>query len=286
MNRMFKLFSVLVVFVMVYGFSFIGEAAQKKVAVMPFESISGSVEHRIAEIMTDQITVALHNSGIYTVVERTQLAQAIKEINLQNSGVIDASQAIALGRMTGTDYTIVGKVLLARVVDNEAAKIFGGVLGGKNPYGVGGYIPKYKGKVALDVRFVENATGEVVFAQVIEGSKCGNDKADCLDKACKDAAMNTLFKLRTKNPLTATVLYAEHGKAIIDKGIGTGLQKGDVLIAYQESKPVKGLNGEIVTVISEAVGKVKVVEVNDKHSVCKVVSGGERIKRFTRVKGA
>lgn len=270
---------------MICGFSFLGEAAQKKVAVMPFESISGSEEHRMAEIMTDQATVALHNSDVYTVVERTQLAQAIKEINLQNSGVIDASQAIALGKMTGTDYTIVGKVLMARVVDNATAKVYGGILGGKNPYGIGDYIPKYKGKVLLDVRFIDNVTGEVVFAEVIEGTKCGNDRQVCLNAACQDAAKNILAAIRTKNPLTATVLYAENGTVIIDKGLGTGLQKGDVLTAYEEGVPVKGTDGEIVTVINEVVGKVKVLEVKSNHSVCKITSGGERIRRNTRVKG-
>ena len=269
---------------MLCGTTFSGEAAKKKVAVMPFESVSGYEEHRMAEIMTEQITVALCNSGIYTVVERTQLAQAIKEINLQNSGGIDASQAIELGRMTGTDYTIVGKVLLARVLDNETAIVFGGVLGGSNPYGIANHIPRYKGKVSLDVRFIDNATGEVLFAQVIEGSKSGYDREVSLVAACQEAAENILTVIRKKNPLTATVLHADNESVTIDKGLGSGLRKGDVLVAYQELYPIKDLDGQIVTIKTEMVGKVKVLKVEGRYSVCKILSGGGRIERFTKVK--
>ena len=256
MSKLNKLVSLLAVLVMVCGFSLAGEAAQKKVAVMPFENVSGSAEHKIAEIMTEHVMVTLHNSGLYTVVERTQLAQSIKEINLQNTGMMDRNQAIQLGRMTGADYTIVGKVLMANVVDNEISVISGGVLGGWNPYGAARWIPKYKGLVSLDLRFVDNATGEVVLAELIEGSKSGHDRSASLNAACKEAAGNILTVIRKNNPFIATVLDADDGVVIINKGFGTGVRKGDVLVAYRESGVVKGLDGEIVTTKIKMVGKV------------------------------
>ena len=285
MRRLLRLFSLLTVFVMLCGFSFAGETAQKKVAVMPFESVSGSAEHRVAEVMTEQVTAVLHNSSVYTVVERTQLAQAIKEINLQNSGIMDASQAIELGKMTGTDYTIVGKVLLAKVVDNDIHRVFTGTLGGGNPYGVGVYIPKYKGKVTLHVRFIDNVTGQVIFARVIEGSKSGNDREVSLDAACQDAAANILAIIRKKNPFIARAVDVENGEVIIDKGAGSGIREGDVLAAYEESRPVKGMDGEILTMKTKKIGNMKVIKVEGNHSVCKICSGSGRIKRGTIVKG-
>ena len=261
--------------------AFTGEAAQKKVAVMPFEHVSGSHERKVAEVMTDQVTVALVNSGSYTVLERTQLEKAIKEINFQNSGVVNQSQIIELGKMTGTDYTVVGKVLLATVVRNETGVIFGDILGGGHP--IGKRIPQYKGKVALDVRFIDNTTGELVFAQVIEGSKAGNDREVCLHNASRDATTNVLKEIQKSNPFTAVVLYADHGQVVINKGYESGVQKGEVLIAFSERIPVKDLDGRIVTVITEEAGKVKVTEVRDGTSLCKIMSGSDRIVRKTKV---
>ena len=281
MKNYFKAFLFVVMCFMVCCGAFIGEAAQKKVAVMPFEHVSGSNERKIAEVMTDQVTVALVNSGSYTVLERTQLEKAIKEINFQNSGVVNQSQIIELGKMTGTDYTVVGKVLLATVVRNETGVIFGDILGGGHP--IGKRIPQYKGKVALDVRFIDNTTGELVFAQVIEGSKAGNDREVCLHNASRDATTNVLKEIQKSNPFTAVVLYADHGQVVINKGYESGVQKGEVLIAFSERIPVKDLDGRIVTVITEEAGKVKVTEVRDGTSLCKIMSGSDRIVRKTKV---
>ena len=281
MKNYFKAFLFVVMCFMACCGSFVSEAAQKKVAVMPFEHVSGSHERKVAEIMTDQVTVALVNSGSYTVLERTQLEKAIKEINFQNSGVVNQSQIIELGKMTGTDYTVVGKVLLATVVRNETGVIFGDILGGGHP--IGKRIPQYKGKVALDVRFIDNTTGELVFAQVIEGSKAGNDREVCLHNASRDATTNVLKEIQKSNPFTAVVLYADHGQVVINKGYESGVQKGEVLIAFSERIPVKDLDGRIVTVITEEAGKVKVTEVRDGTSLCKIMSGSDRIVRKTKV---
>ena len=281
MKNYLKAFVFIVMCLMVCCGSFVSEAAQKKVAVMPFEHVSGSHERKVAEIITDQVTVALVNSGSYTVLERTQLEKAIKEINFQNSGVVDQSQIIELGKMTGTDYTVVGKVLLAVVVDNPIFTGCGDILGGGNPYGK--FIPKYKGKVALDVRFIDNTTGELVFAQVIEGSKAGNDREVCLHNASRDVAVNVLIEIQKSNPFTAVVLHADNGQVVINKGYESGVQKGEVLTAFSERTPVKDLDGRIVTVITEEVGKVKVTEVRGSTSICKILSGGDRIVRKTKV---
>ena len=51
------------------------EASKKIVAVMPLENVSGYEEEKVAEIMTEQLIVAIHSSGGYTVVERRKWAR-------------------------------------------------------------------------------------------------------------------------------------------------------------------------------------------------------------------
>ena len=68
MNRLFHILSILGLFVLVTGYAFAGEAAQKKVAVMPFECVSGHEEKRAADMLTDLVTVALTKSGKYIIL--------------------------------------------------------------------------------------------------------------------------------------------------------------------------------------------------------------------------
>ena len=55
------------------------EAAKKIVAVMPLENVSGYSEEKVAEIMTEQLLVAIHSSGNFTVVERAQMGTVLRE---------------------------------------------------------------------------------------------------------------------------------------------------------------------------------------------------------------
>ena len=193
MGRLLRAVFVLFASLILSGFTLASEAAQKKVAVMPLEHVPGIVEQRAAEMMTELITVALANSGTYTVLERTQLAHAIKEINFQWSGMVDSSQAIEFGKMSGTDYTIVGKVLSANIFQRTSQNLHSYPLSYPDPfigYGdlVRNFIPLYKSRVTLDVRFIDNTTGQIVFARVFEGAKAGNDKTACLNASCREAA--------------------------------------------------------------------------------------------------
>lgn len=291
MGRLLRAVFVLFVSLILSGFTLASEAAQKKVAVMPLEHVPGIVEQRAAEMMTELITVALANSGTYTVLERTQLAHAIKEINFQWSGMVDSSQAIEFGKMSGTDYTIVGKVLSANIFQRTSQNLHSYPLSYPDPfigYGdlVRNFIPLYKSRVTLDVRFIDNTTGQIVFARVFEGAKAGNDKTACLNASCREAAEKVKIATQNINPLRGTVLESENGTVYIDKGFDSGIRKGETLIVFTEGKAIRAMNGEIIAVKSDEVGKIKVVKVNSNYSVCKIISGKEYVVRNAKVRRA
>ena len=84
------------------------EAAKKVVAVMPLENVSGYREYKVAEIMTEYLMAAVQNSGIYTLAERTQAGAVLREQGFQN---IASENPVEMGKMTGADYSLVGKVV-------------------------------------------------------------------------------------------------------------------------------------------------------------------------------
>ena len=182
-------------------------AAKKLVAVMPLENVSGYNEQKVAEILTEQLTVAIHNSGTYGVVERTQLGAILREQGFQNIAV-DPSRAVELGKLSGADYTLVGKVTTAFVETNPAVttiSTIGAALGlGGFTDTAGGFIPKYKGVIGLEYRLVDNTTGEIIIAKIVEGNKTGASVEGAFNNACKDAVENFLKDFANVKPPAPT----------------------------------------------------------------------------------
>ena len=245
-------------------------AAKKIVAVMPLENISSYSEQQVAEIMTEQLTVAIHASGVYTVVERTQLGTVIREQGFQNVAV-DPAKAVELGKLSGADYSMLGKVTMATVDNNPTANVvaqLGGVLGLGDIGAVAEqYVHKFKGKIELELRLVDNETGEIILAKTVQGSKSGSTVVNAFNNACKNAAENFLHELDNINPFRARVADINGNDIYIDHGSESGLRRGETLIVAHEGAPIV-VNGKVVAVRQTEIGKVKVVEVNADYAVC------------------
>lgn len=262
------------VLILLLGVSLTGEAAKKSVAVMPMENISGYTEQRVAEIMTEQVIVALNRSGAYIVAERTQLGAAMQEIGFQSTGAVDTAQAIQLGQMIGAQYSLVGKVTMAEVVENSTGAIVDiFVRGGSQWTG------RYRGKVSMNLRFIDNKTGENILTIQAEGAKAGNDRSVALHEACKEAAGRALSELLKKNPMIASVLDVEGDIMYIDQGADAGLRVGDVLEIVREGNAVTNREGKVIAVKQIPLGKVKVEKVELEYSICRILDHADSMRR-------
>ena len=263
------------------------EASKKIVAVMPLENVSGYNEEKVAEIMTEQLIVAIHSSGIYSVVERTQLGLILQEQGFQNIAV-DPSQAVELGKLIGANYTMVGKVTMAVVEQNPTSSAVGQLTSLLGLEGIGEmagqYVNKFKGKILFEFRFVDTATGEIIMAKTVTGNKSGSSVTDAFNNACKNAAENFLKELDSLNPFRARIAEINGADIYIDKGLEAGLRQGETLIVVREGAPIV-VNGKIVAMRQSEVGKIKVVEVNSDYAVCKMegilndIQKGDVVKR-------
>lgn len=278
-----KIFATIIAVAIVCSLNFCA-AAKKTVAVMPLENVSGYNEQKVAEIMTEQIIAALYTSGTYTQVERAQLGAVIREQGFQNIAV-DPSKAVELGKLSGADYSMLGKVTMAIVEPNLTAGLvsrIGGALGiGDISATAGQYIHKFKGRIAFELRFVDNETGEIVLAKTVEGSKSGATVPDAFNNACKEAAENFLRELDSLNPFRARVAEISGSDVYIDSG--NGLRRGETLIVVREGAPVV-VNGRIVGTRQTEVSKVTVVEVYADYAVCRAESRTSGIRRGDVVK--
>ena len=258
-----------------------GEAAKKTVAIMPMENISGYHEANVAEIMTEQLIVVIQNSQQYGVVERTQLGTVMREQGFQN---LNSNGVEEMGSFSGSDYSVIGKVTMATVMVNQTKSLLGVLF--KDDELIGKLANGRKAKVELDVRFVDNKTGEIVFAKTFSGSKSGQNDATALSGACKVAAENFLKELQSINPFMARVADTSGNEIYIDRGAESGLRKGETLVVARESTPIM-VNGKIVGMKSHEVCKVKVVEVFEEYAICRaeksnVIRQGDVVRRDVR----
>ena len=273
MQKFLKLFVVLVITIMSFG-SISCEAAKKTVAVMPLENVSGYTEQRVAEIMTEELTSALYQSGRCTVIERNQLASALREIGFQMTGAVDPSKAVQAGKMLGAQYVVVGKVTMAGLEVNSSGNLANRIIG----LHVAG---NYKGKIALNYRIIDVQTGEIKAMGDAEGSEPGNSTENAIYKACKEAAKNVLSDM-VKN-VKARVADISGETLYIDLGVAGGFRNGETLSIVRETSPIT-VNGKIVGMKEITVGSAKVIEVNDEYSVCQVTAHTDVIKKGDVVK--
>ena len=284
-NLIKKLFAVMSAVIIICSLNFC-EAAKKVVAVMPLENVSGYEEEKIAEIMTEQLIVAIHSSGNYTVVERLQMGAILREQGFQNIAV-DPSQAVELGKLSGANYSLVGKVTMAVIENNPTASAVAQLssLFGLEGIGemAGQYVNKFKGKIALEFRFVDNTTGEIIIAGTVEGNKSGSSISDAFNNACKNAAENFLKQLDGINPFRARIAEINGADIYIDQGSEAGLRLGETLIVARESSPIV-VNGRTVGMKQNEVCRVKVVEVNSDYAICRAEGMSGTIHRGDIVK--
>ena len=257
-NSMPKIFAVLCALAIIFSMNF-AAAAKKRVAVMPLENVSGSNEERVAEIMSQQLVTAIHSSGSYTVVERSQIDTVLREQGFQNL-TADPSKAVETGELSGAEYTLLGKVTMVDFVSNPFGELIS-KFSDKIAH-------KVRCKITLDFRMVDNASGEIAIASTVEGSKSGATNEEALNLACKEVAENFLKELDAINPFRARIADISGSDIYIDKGSESGLRRGEILIVSREVSPIT-VNGKIVGMKQKEVGKVKVVEVGLDYSVCR-----------------
>ena len=135
---------------------------KKRVAVFTFEDKSDAGWHwwdggGPGEGMADMLTTDLVKSGKYVVIERQEIARILDEQKLGQAGLVTQQSAAQMGKLLGVELAIMGAV-------TEFGSKRGGTGGRIKGIGVG--VSKQSASVAIDVRFVNTTTGEIIAADI------------------------------------------------------------------------------------------------------------------------
>ncbi|MBN2355168.1 hypothetical protein JXO59_03595 [candidate division KSB1 bacterium] len=268
---------------------------KKRVAVFSFED---KTNHRyrwwsgqpVGEGMADMLVTALVKSGKYSVIEREELEQVMKEQALGLSGSVTQQSAAKVGQLLGVELAIFGAV-------TEYGLAEGSVGGALKQKGFGLGVKTSSATVAIDVRFVNTSTGEILSAENVrkQESKKGlsisteafdfNNKQkfdeSLVGKACRDAIEQVVVMVddnMAKIPWQGKVVKADD-TVIINAGALAGIQVGQQFVVYRPGEdlidPDTGLSlGSeearlgVIRVTTNSIG-------NGKASNCEIIEGGD-----------
>ena len=131
-----------------------------RVAVRQFEDRTQEKDAPASAVM-DMMVTELNKAGIFELVEREKIDHISEELNLSQSGLIDPSMVLEVGRLHSAQYNMEGAITLYYY--HEKAKgfvlpIIGSAAVAKTAY------------VLLEIRIIENTTGRIVYSSEQLGS--------------------------------------------------------------------------------------------------------------------
>ena len=220
---------------------------KKRVAVFSFEDKSKHGYHwwtggSPGDGMADMLITELVKSGKYTVIERGEIDQIMQEQNLGMSGRVTPQSAAEIGKLLGVELAIMGAV-------TEFGVAKGGTGGRIQGIGIG--VSKQKAVVAIDVRFVNTNTGEILLAENVrkEEAKSGlrlntsefsfnnrNDFDNSLAGKATRAAIDEIMELidgqMAQTVWEGMVILVRDGVIYMKPGGDSGVEVGDVYTVY------------------------------------------------------
>lgn len=104
---------------------------KKRVAVMDFQNLDHSVSN-LGIYISETLITKLFQTHKFKVIERNQLGQALKEIGLGQTGVVDQKSAQKVGKVLGVDSLVIGTVtdledsvaINSRLISTETGEVF------------------------------------------------------------------------------------------------------------------------------------------------------------------
>lgn len=288
--------SVLVAFLVILGHvSQVNavDAKKKRIAVFTFEDKSNHkfrwwTGQPVGEGMADMLVTSLVKTGKYTVIERQQIQQIMQEQNLGQTGAVTAESAAKVGQLLGVEVAVFG-----------AVTEFGYTEGGgstrlkKKGFGIG--LKSTTATVAVDVRFVNTNTGEILTAESVRKEESSKglsldtqvfnfDNRNKFDESIVGKATRQAVDAIVEMIDGAAANIAWQGKIIkgdgpiyINAGESSGVNVGDEFDVFRPGEalidPDTGLN------LGSAESKIGVIKVTNnnigggKASECRAVSG-------------
>ncbi|HSK78678.1 MAG TPA: CsgG/HfaB family protein [Thermoanaerobaculia bacterium] len=256
--------------------------------VEKFENKSGYRGHELGDEWETLLTSALHENGQFIVVAQGDMqASALKEQVRGMSGITKQGKKTAVrGRMTPAQLLVKGVITHFK---QEAADQKGGI--GFGGFRVGG------GRASTEIRatlqMIDATTGALVASRSFTGSaqkralsfsgrqgdrdaEMSSKEDDNVHAALEKAIADVIPWMTAQLPSVrwrGSVVKVEKERIFINRGTREGVAAGDEFIAGESEILDDPDTGETLDEIVHERARLRVVQVNERTSICNVISG-------------
>ncbi|HWZ78065.1 MAG TPA: CsgG/HfaB family protein [Candidatus Sulfotelmatobacter sp.] len=238
--------------------------------------------------MTEMLTTALVKTNRFIVLERAVMDKVVLEQDFGASGRVNAETAPKAGKIIGAQAMITGDITEFSYSKSS--------MGGNMQVlrGFGAKMDKVTALVALDIRVIDAATGEVLASQRAQGkAQMSNVSTDVtaggstfnvgagentpLGQATRQAlqgAVTAIVAGMQKARWSARVIDFRNGMLYVNAGSDMGIQPAMELAVFRPQEAlVDPDTGKSIGTPDEKIGTVVVDSVQEKYCVAKVLSG-------------
>ena len=144
--------------------------ATPRLAVRAFEDRTQEQDAPASAIM-DMMVTELDKSGVFDLVEREKFDYIAEELELSQSGLVDPSMVLEVGKIHSAQYTMTGAITVYFYNEKKSgfSVIIGSTVEAKTAY------------VNLDIRIIDNTTSKVIYSAVKQGQSKQLSKSSGLE---------------------------------------------------------------------------------------------------------
>lgn len=265
---------------------------KKTIAVARFENTSGINSYlTLGDDFSAQLSDALIQSGMFTVLSRKDLGAVFTEQDLAQSGRMAKSLSAQKGKVIPAQILITGNI----TEFEENAK---GGDQGLNIHGVSIGMGKSDAHIAVIVQIIDSTTGEILDSQRVEGLADASGfsvgysgsfsvgsssfKKTPLGKATQiaiDRAVEYISQRLSRIPWQGRVVSVKDGLVYINAGLDAGVVAGETFIVCRKGETlIDPETGVELGSEKTKIGDIVVSEVQAKFSKAKILSSTSPIQ--------
>ena len=141
-----------------------------RLAIRAFEDRTQEQDAPASAIM-DMMVTELDKSGVFDLVEREKFDYIAEELELSQSGLVDPSMVLEVGKIHSAQYTMTGAITVYYYNEKKSgfSVIIGSTVEAKTAY------------VNLDIRIIDNTTSKVIYSAVKQGKSKQLSKSSGLE---------------------------------------------------------------------------------------------------------
>ena len=245
--------------------------SKKTVAVVDFSAKSMSVSigkdiqnftvsGQYADLLNSELMTALVNDPTFNVVDRARLRDLAKNGELANA---TPATMVELGKAAGADYIVCGDIELVEL--------------DKRDQNFPGYTQsQLVGHMVVNLRIVEIATGHIIYAHKVDDvcttvlNAYTTMSVPTFVEQLKSDTVRRLVTSISENISPITVVAVHDGRVYLDRG-EQAFHGGEILEIVVEADKIYDKNGNLLDIVEDHAGKVRVDTVRQKVSIATVI---------------